>query len=110
MGIGNYVPNGLSWGTRGFRVGKSNRGNWWVSIGLPFGFRYTWFLGGASPQERQYRAEAQQRLPKATNPVLPPLAAPRISHVPPSANSASQNHAILESIKRDNEQKSGNLV
>lgn len=39
------VPSGLSWGVRGFRVGKSVSGNWWVSLGLPFGFRYTWLLG-----------------------------------------------------------------
>lgn len=39
------IPSGLSWGTRGFRIGKSVSGNWWVSLGLPFGFRYTWMLG-----------------------------------------------------------------
>ena len=42
MDYNNQFPSGLSWGTRGFRIGKSIRGNWWVSIGLPFGFRYTW--------------------------------------------------------------------
>lgn len=30
---------------RGFRIGKSVSGNWWVSIGFPFGFRYTWLIG-----------------------------------------------------------------
>lgn len=39
------IPSGLSWGTRGFRIGKSASGNWWLSIGLPFGFRYTWRVG-----------------------------------------------------------------
>ena len=38
------VPPGLSWGFRGFRVGKSPSGRWWMSIGLPFGLRYSWFL------------------------------------------------------------------
>jgi len=44
----NVIPSGLSWGTRGFRVGKSVSGNWWVSLGLPLGFRYTWHLGRRS--------------------------------------------------------------
>lgn len=39
------IPSGLSWGVRGLRVGKSSYGNWWLSFGLPFGFRYTWMLG-----------------------------------------------------------------
>ncbi len=33
-------PAGLSWGIRGFRIGKSAYGNWWLSIRLPLGFRY----------------------------------------------------------------------
>ena len=41
----DVIPSGLSWGTRGFRVGKSVAGRWWVSLGLPLGFRYTWHLG-----------------------------------------------------------------
>lgn len=41
----NIVPSGLSWGVRGFRIGKSSYGNWWISLGLPFGFRYNWMLG-----------------------------------------------------------------
>ena len=41
----NKIPSGLSWGMRGFRIGKSSYGNWWISLGLPFGFRYTWMLG-----------------------------------------------------------------
>ena len=46
----DVIPSGLSWGTRGFRVGKSVSGRWWVSLGLPLGFRYTWHLGlGNSP-------------------------------------------------------------
>ena len=36
---------GLSWGMRGFRVGRSQYGTWWVSLQLPFGFRITRRLG-----------------------------------------------------------------
>jgi hypothetical protein len=36
---------GLSWGMRGFRVGRSQYGTWWVSVQLPFGFRITRRLG-----------------------------------------------------------------
>lgn len=38
------IPSGLSWGVRGFRVGKAASGRWWMSIGLPFGFRYFFYL------------------------------------------------------------------
>lgn len=47
--VSNRIPNGLSWGMGGFfRVGKSVRGNWWISFRLPFGFRYIWMLGKTS--------------------------------------------------------------
>jgi hypothetical protein len=36
---------GYSWGMRGFRIGRSSYGNWWVSISLPFGIRFTKRLG-----------------------------------------------------------------
>ena len=32
---------GISWGVPGFRIGKSQYGTWWISIGLPLGFRIT---------------------------------------------------------------------
>ena len=38
-------PSGWSWGTRGFRIGRNQFGNWWISVSLPFGFRYTKTLG-----------------------------------------------------------------
>ena len=41
-GDGNY---GLSWGLPGFRIGRSQYGNWWISLGLPFGLRITKRLG-----------------------------------------------------------------
>lgn len=50
--ISNSVPHGLSWGIRGFfRIGKSVRGNWWISLGLPLGFRYVWMLGSSSKKD-----------------------------------------------------------
>lgn len=32
---------GISWGVPGFRIGKSQYGTWWISVGLPLGFRIT---------------------------------------------------------------------
>lgn len=29
-------------------MGKSASGRWWISLGLPLGFRYTWHLGRKS--------------------------------------------------------------
>jgi hypothetical protein len=37
------IPPGLSWGTRGFRVGKGVSGRWWMSLSF-IGFRYFWYL------------------------------------------------------------------
>jgi hypothetical protein len=33
--------NGISWGFRGFRIGRNQSGNWWFAVYLPFGFRYS---------------------------------------------------------------------
>jgi hypothetical protein len=50
---------GLSWGFRGFRIGRSQSGTWWVSIGLPFGFRVTQRLGKSrSPGVAEYNVDA----------------------------------------------------
>lgn len=57
----NKFPAGLSWGVRGLRIGKSAYGNWWVSLGLPFGFRYTWRLG------KSYSNTQQSKLSEVTN-------------------------------------------
>jgi hypothetical protein len=46
------IPPGLSWGTRGFRIGKSPSGRLWVSVGLPFGLRYTWQLGRRTKSQK----------------------------------------------------------
>lgn len=32
---------GLSWASRRLRVGRTQYGNWWVSLRLPFGFKFT---------------------------------------------------------------------
>jgi hypothetical protein len=36
---------GVSWGVAGLRIGRSQYGTWWISIGLPFGIRVTKRLG-----------------------------------------------------------------
>jgi len=41
----------MSWGFPGFRVGRSEYGTWWVSVGLPFGFRVTKRLGRSKDPE-----------------------------------------------------------
>lgn len=43
--VNRPYPNGISWGFRGFRIGRNQFGNWWFYIGLPFGFRYYKTLG-----------------------------------------------------------------
>jgi hypothetical protein len=61
----NNISSGLSWGTRGFRIGKSSYGNWWISIGFPFGFRYTWRLGRSllpkQPEQIVNESKSQER-------------------------------------------------
>jgi hypothetical protein len=55
--------NSISWGLRGFRVGRNQFGNWWVSIGLPFGFRYSKTLGklkSRSPETNQIQEQIEQ--------------------------------------------------
>ena len=47
------IPPGLSWGMRGFRVGKAASGRWWINIGLPFGFRYFFYLKKIGRQATQ---------------------------------------------------------
>jgi hypothetical protein len=47
------IPSGLSWGMRGFRVGKAASGRWWISIGLPFGFRYFFYLKNIDRKKTQ---------------------------------------------------------
>lgn len=62
------IPSGLSWGTRGFRIGKSVSGNWWISLGLPFGFRYTWMLGKNKSRKNQeeYTSEIPEPIENQT--------------------------------------------
>ena len=61
------LPAGLSWGFRGFRIGKAYTGNWWLSFRLPFGFSYTYRLGRLS--QKPQLPQSTQKIPtiKTTN-------------------------------------------
>lgn len=84
---------GLSWGMRGFRVGRSQYGTWWVSVQLPFGFRITRRLGRLrDPRPSAISADviAGEELPT----IRPPAVAPPIE---PSV--ISRNQEILARMK-----------
>ena len=66
------IPSGLSWGMRGFRIGKSVAGNWWVSLGLPFGFRYVWFLGRSKSAVKNYPPSPQVTMQDHTEVIIIP--------------------------------------
>jgi hypothetical protein len=65
----NKIPSGLSWGMRGFRIGKSAYGNWWISLGLPFGFRYTWMLGKQPMNKSKPQIEESSQI-DSTNEII----------------------------------------
>ena len=48
---------GMSWGFGGVRFGRSQFGNWWISVGLPFGFRMTKRLGGTVFENESFYPE-----------------------------------------------------
>ncbi len=82
------IPSGLSWGSRGFRIGKSAAGNWWISLGLPFGFRYTWMLGRKKTTAQEEYASINteqigQKLPEQTQPTLSKPKSKIINRKPP---------------------------
>ena len=84
---------GVSWGMRGFRVGRSQYGTWWVSLHLPFGFRVTRRLGRLrDPRQDAIPADviAGEELPALS----PPAAAS-----PAQPNVVSRNQEILASMK-----------
>jgi|688.fasta_scaffold1762489_2 hypothetical protein len=61
--VNRPYSNGISWGFRGFRVGRNQFGNWWISLGLPFGFRYSKTLGklkSSSPETNQIQEQIEQ--------------------------------------------------
>lgn len=47
--------NGISWGMKGFRIGRNQSGNWWFSVYLPFGFRYSKSLGKLQNRNIDYK-------------------------------------------------------
>ena len=83
---GSYQPSndfGLSWGFAGFRIGRSQYGTWWVSVGLPFGFRVTRRLGrqhdpslGAPQPTTNFSPVIETPVP-SSSPSLPPPATTR---------------------------------
>jgi len=84
---------GLSWGMRGFRVGRSQYGTWWFSVQLPLGFRITRRLGRLKdPRPNLTPAEVIEG--EALPNISPPAA------VPPSEQIVvSRNQEILARIK-----------
>jgi hypothetical protein len=84
---------GLSWGTRGFRVGRSQYGTWWVSVRLPFGFRITRRLGRLrDPKSSPIHADVIDDvvLPSAGQSAAAPASEPTL---------ASRNQEILSRMK-----------
>lgn len=57
---------GLSWGFPGLRVGRSQYGTWWVSIGLPLGFRITKRLGKSRNPLVDAPSQASEQLTDTT--------------------------------------------
>jgi len=53
------IPPGLSWGTRGFRVGKGVSGRWWMSLSF-IGFRYFWYLNNGQNRGTYDKNSTQQ--------------------------------------------------
>lgn len=89
--MGNFRQTkdfGISWGVPGFRIGKSQYGNWWISIGLPLGFRITKNLGSMkSSQHSSRRIEPQ---PQLTN---------HSQAISPQSQQLTENQKLLEKMK-----------
>ncbi len=87
---------GMSWGVPGFRVGRSQYGTWWVSVGLPFGIRITRRIG-------------KERRPLEATPQGQESEIPSIDHSrepqgigqaqPTATHSLSKNQEILERMR-----------
>jgi hypothetical protein len=93
----NYTPPsgfGVSWGGRGFRIGRSQYGTWWFSVGLPFGFRFTKRVG----RLRDVRGTDERVYPQPidTSPPLPPEANPTTETL---SDNLTENEKILEKIR-----------
>ena len=92
--MGNFRQNdglGISWGVRGLRIGKSQYGNWWISVGLPLGFRITKSLGSMK------RSQPLAGQPTPTQPMVNPP----ISNAPPvQIQPLTENQKLLEKMRR----------
>jgi hypothetical protein len=92
--MGNFRHSkdfGISWGVPGLRIGKSQYGNWWISIGLPLGFRITKNLGSM---------KSSQPSPAHTQPQ--PLVTSHPQAIPQQTQSQqlTENQKLLEKMKR----------
>jgi hypothetical protein len=88
---------GVSWGIRGFRIGRSQYGTWWISIGLPFGIRITRRLGREKQEAIPSLKEHVEQIPEVSSPELP------LRHEPsalPSGHVAEENAKILERMRK----------
>lgn len=88
---------GVSWGFPGLRIGRSEYGTWWVSIGLPFGFRITKRLGRSKdplsgPADS---VSGQETLP-------PPVQTHQAKAPTPvsSSGGSTKNREVLERMKK----------
>jgi hypothetical protein len=79
---------GLSWGVRGFRIGKSQYGTWWISVGLPFGFRITRRIG----RQHDPITHLQNLSPQ-------PLSIPNLTSVE-HLTATTNNRKILEEMRK----------
>lgn len=87
----------MSWGIPGFRVGRSQHGTWWVSIGLPFGIRITRRLG----KERHPPEATPQGDTLAIPNVGESNRLPSIGQAPPtSGHPLTKNQEILAKMLR----------
>ncbi len=93
----NYTPPdgfGVSWGGRGFRIGRSQYGTWWVSVGLPFGFRVTKRLGKLRDSNLPDDSAPQQ-----PSDSLPPSSVGADTLTSAPARNLTANEKILERIR-----------
>ena len=95
--MGNFRQTkdfGISWGVPGLRIGKSQYGTWWISIGLPLGFRITKNLGSMKDPH------------PLSNQSLPQLPMEIQTRTPISSQAQNQklteNQKLLEKMKRPN--------
>jgi hypothetical protein len=81
---------GISWGVPGLRIGKSQYGTWWISIGLPLGFRITKSLGSLKTQV--FESSTPPTQPQALNPQT-------LSTLHSQTDHLTKNQKLLEKMK-----------